>query len=54
LLEEFTPVVEDTLDDDNSCEEYFTILLEELLETLEKPVVEETSDEKMIAGAIIV
>ena len=49
----FTLVVEDILDKDNSVEEDFATLLKELFETLEKPVVEDTSDEDKIADAIM-
>jgi len=49
----FTLVFEDILDKDNSVEEDFATLLKELLETLEKPVVEDTSDEDKIADAIM-
>jgi len=52
-LSEFTPVVEDTLFDDNSVEKHFDILTDESLEeNLEKPVVEETSDEDKTIDAI--
>jgi len=44
----FKLVVEDILDEDNSVEEHVATLLKELLETLEKPVVEDK-----IADAII-
>jgi len=49
----FTPVDEDILDKDNSVEQHFATLLKELLETLEKPVVEDTLDEDKIADAIM-
>merc|ERR1712062_963315 len=52
-LSEYTPVVEDTLFDDNSVEKHFDILTDESLEdNLEKPVVEETSDEDKTIDAI--
>ena len=52
-LSEYTPVVEDTLFDDNSVEKHFDILTDESLEeNLEKPVVEDTSDEDKTIDAI--
>jgi len=52
-LSKFTPVVEDTLFDANSVEKYFDIFIDESLEeNLEKPVVEDTSDEDKTIDAI--
>ena len=52
-LSEYTPVVEDTLFEDNSVEKHFEILIDESLEKiLEKPVVEDTSDEDKTIDAI--
>jgi len=60
-LSAYTPVVEDTLFDDNSVEKHFDILIDESIEenldeslegNLEKPVVEDTSDEDKTIDAI--
>ena len=53
-LSKYTPVVEDTLFDDNSVEKHFDIFIDESLEeNLEKPVVEDTSDEDKTIDAIL-
>jgi len=52
-LSEYTPVVEDTLFDDNSVVKHFDIFIDESLEeNPEKPVVEDTSDEDRTIDAI--